>query len=860
MSQATTKTQLGHIKSKVDTAANWAKENSYILLDREIGYEKETGKYKIGDGQHHWSELPDVKFGGSGGITEKEFIDLLSANLNITNGEDDETTSLQQVSNDESWTSSNEKVKQYVKNSTPGANNGLTINGTANGDTVTINVGAFGKLSTMMNGKSQTIGGKSHAEGSKTIALENNSHAEGNDTFAAGAHSHVEGNLSSALGNASHAEGVATIAEGSFSHAEGQLTEANGVASHAEGSETQAFGNNSHAEGNNSHAMWANSHAEGEGTFALQQAAHAEGMGTSAHGEASHAEGKGSVTSEQGIGAHAEGLGTTAKNSGAHSEGVSTDATNEASHAEGYDTTASGRAAHAEGSNTTASEANSHAEGEWAQAKGYSSHAEGGYTEARGSYNHVSGFRNISDGDYQTVIGKANKIDSTKAFIIGNGEIKNDFTVDNNKRSNAVEVDWNGNAIFAGEVKSGNNTLITEKTLKEGFYNKEEADILLNAQSIELKKSINLTGDKIPNKTSTYIYVENITNGNKVEFGNKFEYKGKQWFGYVGIKKAAVTQGTSYMMIAEVDVETELNLDILTVSGFYCPTEGWDTATGNPIGKLKKGKNYIMYPFTAGTYERYGFYMDSQVSGSDNVINFTLQDVRLYERKMVKSGINISGLKDWKTNILTNDNLIASEIGDYVLVYNGYNLIINSLSNNITAEVLLYKPFPEVDKYYRPNITPFSPNPQSGAAVMGAIDELKQLVDKKTIEYSYYSGTNNKIKLKKGVLYLIMSSDTDITVYNENDVRVKDTENNQLPASKTIVILTTSNDLDINQHIYMNYFLNIEKGTSILNPIPSFTTKNFQLTRVKEALDPNTESLPYCTIGSSANVYELYLG
>ena len=78
------------------------------------------------------------------------------------------------------------------------------------------------------------------------------------------------------------------------------------------------------------------------------------------------------------------------------------------------------------------------------------------------------------------------------------------------------------------------------------------------------------------------------------------------------------------MMIAEVDVETELNLDILTVSGFYCPTGGWDTATGNPIGKLKKGKNYIMYPFTAGTYERYGFYMDSQVSGSDNAINFTL--------------------------------------------------------------------------------------------------------------------------------------------------------------------------------------------------------------------------------------------
>jgi hypothetical protein len=92
---------------------------------------------------------------------------------------------------------------------------------------------------------------------------------------------------------------------------------------------------------------------------------------------------------------------------------------------------------------------------------------------------------------------------------------------------------------------------------------------------------------------------------------------------------------------------------------------------------------------------------------------------------MVQSDINISGLKDWKTNILTNDNLIVSEIGDYALVYNGRNLIINSLSNDIMAEVLLYKPFPEVDKYYHPNTTPFSYNPQSGMAVMGAVNELK---------------------------------------------------------------------------------------------------------------------------------------
>jgi hypothetical protein len=28
------------------------------LLDKELGFEKETGKFKIGDGIHPWSELP----------------------------------------------------------------------------------------------------------------------------------------------------------------------------------------------------------------------------------------------------------------------------------------------------------------------------------------------------------------------------------------------------------------------------------------------------------------------------------------------------------------------------------------------------------------------------------------------------------------------------------------------------------------------------------------------------------------------------------------------------------------------------------------------------------------------------------
>ena len=50
------------IQQKVDTKAMWETNNPQ-LLDKEIGYEKETGRYKIGElneekEQKHWNELP----------------------------------------------------------------------------------------------------------------------------------------------------------------------------------------------------------------------------------------------------------------------------------------------------------------------------------------------------------------------------------------------------------------------------------------------------------------------------------------------------------------------------------------------------------------------------------------------------------------------------------------------------------------------------------------------------------------------------------------------------------------------------------------------------------------------------------
>jgi hypothetical protein len=42
-----------------DLAANWSNpSNNPVLLDGEMGYEKDTGKMKIGDGIHRWNDLP----------------------------------------------------------------------------------------------------------------------------------------------------------------------------------------------------------------------------------------------------------------------------------------------------------------------------------------------------------------------------------------------------------------------------------------------------------------------------------------------------------------------------------------------------------------------------------------------------------------------------------------------------------------------------------------------------------------------------------------------------------------------------------------------------------------------------------
>ena len=139
---------------------------------------------------------------------------------------------------------------------------------------------------------------------------------------------------------------------------------------------------------------------------------------------------------------HAEGISTNAIGDNSHAEGASSFVTGANAHGEGAGTTASGGQSHAEGVGTIASGANSHAEGASTNASGDCSHAEGYNTKASSSNQHVQGKYNVEDAE-----GKY-------AFIIGNGSA--DSNGNNEQRSNAFAIDWNGN-IYVNNASTGVN-------------------------------------------------------------------------------------------------------------------------------------------------------------------------------------------------------------------------------------------------------------------------------------------------------------------------------------------------------------------------------------------------------------------
>lgn len=165
---------------------------------------------------------------------------------------------------------------------------------------------------------------------------------------------------------------------------------------------------------------------------------------------------------------HAEGEDCLAADMYTHAEGLRAIATGFASHTEGLETTASGSYSHAEGSDTISSNTGSHSEGWHTAARGSGSHAEGIGCEVLLMANdaHAQNYYTIAAKAASTVLGTFNEIDEYEgtihpsgferygkyAIILGNGS-------DENTRSNALTVDWNGNVDITGSYKINGNAL-----------------------------------------------------------------------------------------------------------------------------------------------------------------------------------------------------------------------------------------------------------------------------------------------------------------------------------------------------------------------------------------------------------------
>lgn len=149
-------------------------------------------------------------------------------------------------------------------------------------------------------------------------------------------------------------------------------------------------------------------------------------------------------------------------------EGTSNVSSGYSAHAEGFTTTATGNHAHAEGNYNTAEGNHSHAEGQSNSAVGLNSHVEGVSSVAHGEASHAQNRGTRAYNDYQTAMGQYNQygnvVSATYALIIGNG-------TDDNNRSNALAVTWDGNVHI--DLADYTTPTTTDKKIYDALYSLE---------------------------------------------------------------------------------------------------------------------------------------------------------------------------------------------------------------------------------------------------------------------------------------------------------------------------------------------------------------------------------------------------
>lgn len=225
------------IQQKVDSLANWVKNNP-ILLKNEIGYEEETGKFKIGDGNTPWIDLKTEE--NSKGF---KIINVSNTKALPPSKPYKEYYYIECKCPEALKASIVEEDKLWVKTSkvfvlTVAAEPSYTENTFPNEGLGTLRVFVFEE------DISDLIPLETDADDLENGVIENYFTVIGKPELGAITVNYfacVEGENSIAQGRAAHAEGRLTNAFGNYSHAEGLRTKAN-IGAHAEGMDTQALG------------------------------------------------------------------------------------------------------------------------------------------------------------------------------------------------------------------------------------------------------------------------------------------------------------------------------------------------------------------------------------------------------------------------------------------------------------------------------------------------------------------------------------------------------------------------------------------------------------------------------------------
>ena len=477
-----------------------------------------------------------------------------------------------------------------------------------------------------------------------------------------------------------HAEGSHTIATGYASHSEGEYTYAHGDRTHVEGYKTYSEGNESHAEGNETKAIGSQSHAEGKQTTA------------------------------SGTGSHAEGNETTAKQPYSHVEGTKCETYYDDNkiksngHAEGDSTKVRGYAAHAEGQSTHAWGDRSHTEGNSTYTEGGDSHAEGKGTKALGDQQHVQGRYNIGSNKY--------------AHIVGNG-------TDNDNRSNAHTLDWNGNAWFAGDILIGgtnqdDETAISLRAIAE--YN--------NADLSEYAK-INYVDTK---DTEIYKSIVSETNSGKTHSANympSVEYFTEEYITTNGSTNISSTNKTSdYIYVADL------------------------------VGKKITVQAYVNNAWLIIGYSSFAAYDESQIFIDGSYISnksepITVPDSATYIRIAINKAY-IDNATTRKTMIVINED--GSLLGEYVK-----NEEIDNIEKYLNSDIQINS-----DNISEEAITEIKS--KMGSCIMSTYTPIPKFVDIDTnSEFKlYFRNILPKDNLKFWI-YSNPGNDTKITTYYYDD-------------------------------------------------------------------------------------------